>query len=1467
MVDSLVSVDVLLKQVNGQCGVDLADLKVYYTFDEASGNLINNATAIGSVDAIPNTDGVVGASVTRSITGQVSDGYESNGDVPSQAANRIGLSSSNVSDFNFMINDGEIYTVNIWINTTVTPAVQGFGEMLVNQNNTGGSRGFLFNLSGDDGFGKNLWRVRPREGGEILDLAVSPNASNGGSFSSFEWHMLTAVVDIDAQTADYYLDGRFKVQAGAGGASPPFAGSGDTQMQLNSITIAQAGRSLLAKIDEYSIWRRGLNSNEIGQLYALNSGGTPLQDYNGGAVCFTLDAIIKQLGVNQCTQTSFFTDFSSATGWASVANDVGGVAVTGGQLTGWGSDGGITREIFYDLVVNNGVIISWIAEFDFQYNVPNTSTNPGHSPFTLSDSTATTDSFQTAGPATPSVPHPRSISMIVGNQNAFNIDRGVQILIKDTTTSISSVGVSGLAGVIDLDAFANITVFPRLERTSATTYKLSVFTDSARTIHVTGTASGGDSPVTLTSTQVVTSTNFIHSSNNSAGGAGRVLSGFIDNLSIQNTVSGCPTVAIDACLMANLEETFSVDAIVANINSSQLDLTWQYREHETNATFPPGMVWTDGGASGLRMFTNFSSVGVAYTLKTFRLSEITGSDIKATWLRDLGNSGNAQIRVYDGAITAESLVNIPPLGGITNTLLGQFNTPSFFLTFQTDTLLASNIDYAGATGDFITVLISNNDGSTSSNMVLFTREIQVGTRVWDFTGGIVITDVRGTQAPNFTDTDDFGYINANSVFSRFSTTFSIDARLTARTCSPWRKFSEADGSSLRVTFNAGNAQGSEIPPVNVPTIVTGIKCSVLSPSFQGSVRMRIATFPQSQLANGPFSTIANGNSTNQVSMNTLSNSVFSDFTFTFSGACLLPGQRYMIIFDDFIGNSPGMSYETILTSTKDYKQYAITYQQPGSGSPPNFARIINTDRAPAVDIEVAGESTLICPLINAIIVDEAVWEFRVARDNNGNLTPPPNSILTTEPPRLRVRTESNSQSNTWLFKSFKKTDITGNSILLEGDNNGVTEIKVYDGQYQRDRFGHFEPANANQPATPLKGIGLLGSITTNPLVTSLLLPAGSINYAGSTEEFITVFINNRDQVSLTAQNLDISAITMSPFLKWNFELGTPVSYISPLTSVPPDVWFTTGGGNVALPNGGNSDFLMSKNGINQSMAQDFSVPAILGSSLGTNWSLINNGGLPNDLHVSVSDGDQTVNSVKDSEQAIGLRFRNETAQKSISLYKKVGTTFTAFTIPVFNFGTGLTHVEVTRNGNTADIKIYSDGTFTTVTNSLLGIDVSDVSTGQNFVKYGNDSLNVLLVSAMTGTPGLQYIEIIATPSFTTVTEETGFGGETDWGFVRASSTQVPFMDTGFSIDACVGFFAGSRSRIGDIIILVLRANPSSTGQEVVDLVNEFTKNNGLSFVGTTSRVKNWMGFLDEIGFIQEDNSDPDWYETKWISLV
>ena len=84
------------------------------------------------------------------------------------------------------------------------------------------------------------------------------------------------------------------------------------------------------------------------------------------------------------------------------------------------------------------------------------------------------------------------------------------------------------------------------------------------------------------------------------------------------------------------------------------------------------------------------------------------------------------------------------------------------------------------------------------------------------------------------------------------------------------------------------------------------------------------------------------------------------------------------------------------------------------------------------------------------------------------------------------------------------------------------------------------------------------------------------------------------------------------------------------------------------------------------------------------------------------------------------------------------------------------------------------------------------------------------------------------------------------------------METEFAIDACLGLFSGRRSIIGDLIIKALQANPSGlTGLQIRDEVNL------LRPTAKTSRIKNWIGFLDTRGVIQDDGSSPDWYKTVW----
>ncbi len=96
-------------------------------------------------------------------------------------------------------------------------------------------------------------------------------------------------------------------------------------------------------------------------------------------------------------------------------------------------------------------------------------------------------------------------------------------------------------------------------------------------------------------------------------------------------------------------------------------------------------------------------------------------------------------------------------------------------------------------------------------------------------------------------------------------------------------------------------------------------------------------------------------------------------------------------------------------------------------------------------------------------------------------------------------------------------------------------------------------------------------------------------------------------------------------------------------------------------------------------------------------------------------------------------------------------------------------------------------------------------------------------------------------------------------------TIPPFNTKDFIIDALITPDIGLRRDVGDLIVRVLFENPSGlTGNEIVDEIVIITDAEPQwGFRGKVSRIKNWIGFLRFKGTIEEDGSDPDWYETLW----
>src|SRR3990170_4799325 len=89
----------------------------------------------------------------------------------------------------------------------------------------------------------------------------------------------------------------------------------------------------------------------------------------------------------------------------------------------------------------------------------------------------------------------------------------------------------------------------------------------------------------------------------------------------------------------------------------------------------------------------------------------------------------------------------------------------------------------------------------------------------------------------------------------------------------------------------------------------------------------------------------------------------------------------------------------------------------------------------------------------------------------------------------------------------------------------------------------------------------------------------------------------------------------------------------------------------------------------------------------------------------------------------------------------------------------------------------------------------------------------------------------------------------------------------FLIDARIvlsGDFGLFRD-IGDLIIRVLVENPLGlTGDEITDEIREITEVElEWGFLGKKHRVKGWLNYLYKNGTVQNDGSDPDWWQSVW----
>lgn len=225
-------------------------------------------------------------------------------------------------------------------------------------------------------------------------------------------------------------------------------------------------------------------------------------------------------------QCSFVEDYSNDSGWTQIGTDV---IISNGQLEYQnGAADAEQRRVYKDLGVTLDSNDYWIAEFEFTPNAVGTylgQPNTGHSLLAI-----------TAGTQEPfnDCPDIQCAGYPIGTQDGIIVVYGANgpptgdlyfiIKTKDDSTEYTSSKM--------ISNFLDTTYYLRLERTSSTEAKLSIFSDSARTVHI------ANSPISDTIPSSVMGLTTVQHANIARGNSTRELTGSIDNLCInfnQNT--------------------------------------------------------------------------------------------------------------------------------------------------------------------------------------------------------------------------------------------------------------------------------------------------------------------------------------------------------------------------------------------------------------------------------------------------------------------------------------------------------------------------------------------------------------------------------------------------------------------------------------------------------------------------------------------------------------------------------------------------------------------------------------------------------------------------------------------------------------------------------------------------------------------------------------------------------------------
>jgi hypothetical protein len=228
--------------------IDKSNLKAYYKFNEASGDVINQATSVGSSDAITSSDlTVTGATYQAAGQGDFTYGMSFDGTTDkavSQSAN---------TTWQFMSDQNDA-TVCFWINPIGTVVN---GKAIMATVNSGANSGFIFDYrsTGDLRF--------------LTEKSASPTGNVNWTAPNLVAGTWTFVVHRHNNSSNIFELFTDNTDHGNNPATVPTANAPDATLQLMDTDYTGAAGGVLS---EMTFWERALTDDEISDLYNSGSG-------------------------------------------------------------------------------------------------------------------------------------------------------------------------------------------------------------------------------------------------------------------------------------------------------------------------------------------------------------------------------------------------------------------------------------------------------------------------------------------------------------------------------------------------------------------------------------------------------------------------------------------------------------------------------------------------------------------------------------------------------------------------------------------------------------------------------------------------------------------------------------------------------------------------------------------------------------------------------------------------------------------------------------------------------------------------------------------------------------------------------------------------------------------------------------------------------------------------------------------